>query len=175
MIELFFEPAFAQAAIPLRWLSFALVILFIKHSFAVSLNAIGKQHLFSLFTGISMIINVGLNLILIPRFAMMGAALATVISEFITVILAVLALRKIVFYDKAKINLIKLSIVATLTWIFMYFMKFQALHFLITLIPSACLYILLIYLFRIISKNDLGEVTAMLKRKILPATIRADE
>ncbi len=50
--------------------------------FFFTLNAIGKQHLNSLNTGLMLVTNIILNLILINRFGSLGASWALVLTEF---------------------------------------------------------------------------------------------
>ena len=51
------------------------------------LNAIGKQHLFTIVTATYAAANVALNLVLIPKYSFIGAGIATLISEIFLFIL----------------------------------------------------------------------------------------
>jgi O-antigen/teichoic acid export membrane protein len=50
--------------------------------FTTGCTIVRKTYFFAIATGIAAIMNTGLNILLIPRFEMMGAAIATVISYF---------------------------------------------------------------------------------------------
>jgi len=81
VIGLLFGPAYAEAAGPLRILSWSAVIVTLRGSYRHPLNAAGKQHLDFRAAVVSSILNVGLNILLIPKFGMMGAACATLIGD----------------------------------------------------------------------------------------------
>ena len=163
IIDLVFEPEFSEAAIPLQWLAIALGLIFIRHALAVILNSIGKQHLFSIFTGIGMFINVGLNLLLIPEYKVFGAALATVISELITTFISLLSVRRFVRFGFIYWNLIRLTIITIFFVICIIFLK--DLHFVLAGLISIIFYSILLYFFKIISKNDFTEIKNLFKRK----------
>ena len=86
IIDLFFAAEYVKAANALRWLGLAVFFIFIKYIFSTSLNAIGEQKKFAIIMGFSMIVNIVLNLVLIPKYDLAGAGLATVASEFCAVI-----------------------------------------------------------------------------------------
>ncbi len=92
IILLLFEVEYSPATIALRWLSIALGLIFIKYHFMITLNAIGKQRQFAKVAGIAMFVNVLFNLLLIPKYDLLGASLATIGSELMAVILGFLLL-----------------------------------------------------------------------------------
>ncbi len=94
IVGLLFAPEFAAAAVALRWMAIWLGLLFVKHLFAVTLNAVGRQRSFSLIAGLTMVINVLLNLLLIPAYDLMGAGVATVSAELLTTVIAFFVLRR---------------------------------------------------------------------------------
>ena len=80
---------FLPAAKTLRILSFALVLIWVNNMLNHALMAIGRQVMVLWVDIAGLTVNVGLNLILIPRFGFNGAAVSTVVTEF-TLFLAVL-------------------------------------------------------------------------------------
>ena len=66
---------------PLRILAFALPFIFVAPVFYNVLVVINRQRRLILIGAASLAVNVGLNLILIPRYSYNGAASATVVSE----------------------------------------------------------------------------------------------
>lgn len=77
---LYGEP-FAAAAQALVLQSAAVPFLFPASLFAGILTAIGQQRRYVLVTGASLVVNVGLDLALIPVWGFLGASLATVAAE----------------------------------------------------------------------------------------------
>jgi len=89
LIQLLFGSAYAGSAAPLRILVWSAVLVILRGSYRHALNAAGQQQ-FDFRCGVtSSFLNVGLNILLTPRFGMMGAACATVIGDFIWFVMAV--------------------------------------------------------------------------------------
>lgn len=72
---------FPQSAAALRILALAIVFMFVDNTFAAVLNAIDRQKLFAYVALSGLVINLTLNLVLIPRWGYLGAATATVATE----------------------------------------------------------------------------------------------
>ncbi len=70
-----------EVAIALRWLSGSGGLIFITTVILTMLRAADKRRVFSVLMGTTALLNIGLNLVLIPRFSHVGAAVAMVISE----------------------------------------------------------------------------------------------
>jgi O-antigen/teichoic acid export membrane protein len=58
------------------------------------LNMSGKQNICALLYAVTLAVNVGLNLVLIPRFGLMGAAFSTAFSMLLEAILLSTAVHK---------------------------------------------------------------------------------
>ena len=72
---------FPQSEPSLRILAFAIVFLFCSSAFYAMLNAINRQHLNAWATGLAAAINIGLNLVFIPRYGYLAASTTTVLTE----------------------------------------------------------------------------------------------
>jgi O-antigen/teichoic acid export membrane protein len=72
---------FLQSTLPLKILALALIGAFVYAPFVNMAIALRKQRQIVFSTGVAVIVNVGLNLILIPRYTYVGAAIATLVSE----------------------------------------------------------------------------------------------
>lgn len=81
MIPFVFGVDFLPGAAALRILIFASAVDFFSVFFAGFLIAWDRQNRLTVLQGIAIVVNVILNLILIPRFGFIGAAAATVISR----------------------------------------------------------------------------------------------
>ena len=57
------------------------VVLFVNNAFIGALNSMDRQVLFTYAAGISVVVNVALNVVLIPFYGYDGAAWATVLTE----------------------------------------------------------------------------------------------
>lgn len=65
----------------LRWLSVPGGLIFLTSVVLTVLRAADKRKAFSVLMGTTALLNIGLNLMLIPRFSHVGAAIAMVVSE----------------------------------------------------------------------------------------------
>ncbi len=79
MLFLFGE-AFLPAAGAFSWLMWAGVFAFLGSICGPALNAAGMQRYLMIYSGVGMAVNVILNLLLIPRFGIVGAAVASLNS-----------------------------------------------------------------------------------------------
>ena len=71
----------AKVATALQWLSASGGLIFFTTVVLTVLRAADKRRAFSMLMGTTALLNIGLNVILIPRFSHVGAAVAMVISE----------------------------------------------------------------------------------------------
>ncbi|HKF78776.1 MAG TPA: flippase [Candidatus Dormibacteraeota bacterium] len=72
---------FPESIPSLRILALAIVFLFANSAFTAMLYAIDRQDLFAWATGIAVVVNVGLNLLLIPAYGYLAASAVTVVTE----------------------------------------------------------------------------------------------
>lgn len=87
IILLLYGPDYFNSVIVFKILIFALMMVFVSHIFAILLQAIDKQRTCAYLSGICVLVNITFNLLLIPRLGYIGAAITTVITEMIFLIL----------------------------------------------------------------------------------------
>ena len=73
----------------LQWLSWAGGLIFVTTAVLAVLRATDKRRAFSVLMGTTAILNIGLNLFLIPRFSHIGAAIAMVMSEVYLIVFGI--------------------------------------------------------------------------------------
>ncbi len=81
IIGLLFGPAYLPAVVVAQVLSWSAVLVVLRGTFRQSLNASGHQRMDLACALTAVSLNVGLNLVLIPRHGIAGAAAAAVVSE----------------------------------------------------------------------------------------------
>ncbi len=81
IIYLLFGADYANAVPPLRILSWAAALAILRGTYKHGLNAAGKQHLDLRCASLATALNVSLNLVLIPSYGIVGAAIATALAE----------------------------------------------------------------------------------------------
>lgn len=94
IVRVLFGEAFAASALPLRILVWAMTLMFMYMPLAHALNATGREWYWIMVLFINTLINVGLNLVLIPAYSYMGAAASTVFCELMGLILVALLVHR---------------------------------------------------------------------------------
>jgi O-antigen/teichoic acid export membrane protein len=98
---------FLGAATSMRLLGLACYFSFLNTALGFAAVACNRHHRMIIVSAAGLILNVGLNLALIPRFGINGAATATLISEFV----ALIGVRIVFARDVGtKISLVKISL-----------------------------------------------------------------
>ncbi|WP_048197393.1 flippase [Methanocaldococcus sp. FS406-22] len=114
IINLFFNPQYLSAAPAIRILSLGTVFLTLNNIGFTVLNGIGKPHLSTKILYGGAIFNLVFNILLIPKFGIVGASLTTIFSYLIMWILQAWYLSRFLNYS----FLIKKWILAVLVGIF---------------------------------------------------------
>lgn len=90
VFDMLFGPAYRQANTALQILVWSAVLVILRGSYRQAFMACGRQTLDLRCAGISVAFNLGLNVLLIPPYGIVGAAAATVIGDSIWLTLAAL-------------------------------------------------------------------------------------
>jgi O-antigen/teichoic acid export membrane protein len=161
IIIILYGEQFYPSIIVLQILAWDVLLIFSYGPLGGLLVSIDKQNRMVLLVGITAFINVILNLILIPRFSYVGAAVATIITETVLFGLYVYFLSKH-FYALPFHRIVIRPIVASLVMgIFIYFCAFVNLILLVMLATS--LYFVILYLIKGFSKEDISLLRQVLK------------
>ena len=163
LIGLLFSPEFYQAYIPLRWLSIALLMIYIRMALSVTYNTSGNQHRFGIIFGTSVLINILLNLLLIPKYEALGASIALIISESSLILFSLPFALKHVSFSWGKVFFPKIFIITILISLFLYFV--QELNIVIIILGLIIIYIALIIMLRVFSRSELKKYIEIFKRK----------
>ncbi|NCF75128.1 MAG: oligosaccharide flippase family protein [Xanthomonadaceae bacterium] len=150
---------FLNSILPLQLLMVALVFVFLYFPIGSLLNASNRQKRNTANMGIAMVVNVILNLILIPKINLAGAAIASVISQFLMLCLGMYYARQVVPYDKRLLStkFIQNIITAFIMALGIIFLK-QYINWIFIIPLSAIFYFGFLYLIKGFSKNDVKEI-----------------
>lgn len=96
VIGLLFGPSYGDAAPVLQVLSWSAMLVVLRVTLRQALAASGHQRLDLVCAASATSVNVGLNLLLIPLFGILGAAVATLLSELLWVSAAIAASARII-------------------------------------------------------------------------------
>jgi O-antigen/teichoic acid export membrane protein len=101
IIGFLFGDEYANSVLPLQILSWSAVFVILRGTYRQSLNAAGRQDLDLRCAGVAVALNVSLNVLLIPRFGIVGAAATTVASELLWLSMAMYYF----YYRVARVSL----------------------------------------------------------------------
>jgi O-antigen/teichoic acid export membrane protein len=94
IVLLIYKSAFTPSIIILQILIWAIPITFLNYIFGTILPAMNRQNVLLKVTFLSMIFNIALNLVLIPTYSYVGAAVVTVTTELFIFILCLFILSR---------------------------------------------------------------------------------
>lgn len=147
-------------------LIFAAGIIFISNLVSTNITAIHRQRINMWFGLVNVVLNISLNLLLIPRWSYIGASVATVATEGLGCSLAFLftiKYFKIPVFSKSYLNFIKLLLAASVMALIVFYL--QATH-LIVLIPVAAIcYTMALFLFGWFDRTDIDLFKQVLRLK----------
>lgn len=158
-----YSSEFSNSIIALQILSGSLVFVFVNYLMGYLLNAIDKQKLFTYSITATAVLNVVLNLILIPKYSYIGASFATLISEIVSFFI----LYYFTCMNKFGINLAKVlakPLIANIAMIG-FIAYFKNLHLLLVVGISAAIYFTFMLLIKGIGKEKFNLLRPSIPKK----------
>ncbi len=154
IIFLVYSGTFVQSVIVLQMLVWAVTIGFFTQFFGVFLQSINRQNLYAVLIFMAVLLNVILNLILIPRFGHVGASMAVIITEIASFIVLYYSIIKSNF----RIKLFRLSLPALVAGMFMgiFLYVFQNLNLFFLIFAGAVVFFIVLILVGGIRKEDIN-------------------
>jgi O-antigen/teichoic acid export membrane protein len=151
IINLFWGTEYISGAIALRLLAIGYFFFSLSSISNNILASLGKSKiiLYNLFA--VSIINLGMNLLLIPNYGIVGAAFATMTSLSLW---AILILLEVYYFTKINPFRRKIINVGISAGIFFLFLSYVDLPFIWSILLSLVLYVVLLFLTRAWDKND---------------------
>lgn len=154
IILLIYNSGFSGAIIALQVLIFVVPVIFITSLFGNLLGAINRQRFVTIVAGINAIVNVALNLLLIPQFGYVGAGIATVITESIGFILMFTYISKYFLKISITQNLLKTTFGGLLVALLIYYLKVDV-NWILAGIVGVFAYMAVIIILKIITREDI--------------------
>jgi O-antigen/teichoic acid export membrane protein len=155
---------FAPSTIALQILVWSEVFIFLNVVFGNLLNSTNKQIVITKQTILAALLNIALNLVLIPRYSYVGASIATVSTElFAFFFLLYFVSRQGYKLPKSMIvSLFKVIIACLIMYLFLEIFYWVQLPLLIVL--AAAIYLVVVYLLGILDKQDHHLMKQLLNR-----------
>lgn len=164
-----YTKVFSASIIPLQILIISLLFVFLNYPAGYLLFAADRIRRNTIHVGIVMVINIILNLILIPRFTFIGAAIASSCSSVLLVILNMAVARQIIAFRLRAVFLVagKSLFAAGSMAIGLWLLKEQL--GVLTLIPFAVVwYFVALFLVKGFTISDGVSMYRMVMRKVSP-------
>jgi O-antigen/teichoic acid export membrane protein len=113
------------------------------------------------------IVNIAINLVLIPKFSYVGASAAILITEFIALaILFFLADRELYVLKKAELANIVLKIVGASAIMGLFVAYLQNLNLILVIVSASILYFGTLYIVKGIEKEDIALLKTIIQSNI---------
>ena len=162
IIIFIFKGEFINSVAALQILIWALLFMFINYIAGYLLNSIEKQKLFTISVGITAVVNIILNFILIPLYSYIGASIATVISEILTFTM----LYYFTSQNNYRLNFLKLIIKPFFAVVIMSFfiIYFNNLHILLLVPLSIIIYFTLLFIFKALTKEEIDLIISLITK-----------
>ena len=146
----------------LKILSFDIVLKFLYLCLWFVLISANQQNKLAIYAGGGALLNIILNLILIPQFSLVGAAFTTIVTEtYILFMYLYLASRNNLKIPLKNIFL-KPLIACSVMGIFIYY--FEYLNIILLIAISAIIYFIMLFILRNFSEEDKNLIKKLIKR-----------
>jgi O-antigen/teichoic acid export membrane protein len=151
-----FGVAFAKSIIALQILIWTVVLTFAGAAFVKLLESTNRQRIITKISLICVVVNVLLNLLLIPKFSYVGSSFATVVTELVlvgSIIVLTYRLNCGIPLSIIKDYLLRILFSSLIMSIFVLY--FQNLHLILIIISAGFVYFVTLYLVRGIDNEDM--------------------
>jgi len=157
---------YSASILVLRILICAMIFIFLNYPLGSVLNACDRQKYNTVNIGIAMVFNVILNLVLIPHYSYLGAAIAALSSYCLLTLLGIYWVSKTIIYNKRYVlsAVLKSILASFLMGIIIFYFKTKI--FWVIWIPlGGLIYFVTIYLIGGLKKEDIISIFYSLKKK----------
>jgi O-antigen/teichoic acid export membrane protein len=162
LILLVYGYGFTNAVIVLQILIFVIPLIFINTLLGNLLGASNRQRFLTIVAFSNVILNIGLNILLIPKYGYIGASIAYILTESLGFILMFTYISRYLFNIQIKNIIIKTALSGVLVTIMLYYLKMH-LNWIVVCILGFLIYFLVIYRLNIINKHDFELLKQIIK------------
>ncbi len=175
IVQMFYGRAYAGAVAPLVVLPWVLIPIFLDFPIGSLLNATRRSELKTIAMGMTMVLNVALNFVLVPRFGPVGAAYSGVASFWMLFFLGVWFARKDLPEHKWFIPFFVRGLAsAVVIWGLLHFVAAK-FPFIAQLIFAAACSLVVLFVARLCLVEDILTVWGFFRRKASPPPDAVEE
>lgn len=165
IILLFFGSSYEGAAAALKILIWASIFLFLSSQYKHIFTILHKQHLYTYLVIFALIVNAGLDLILIPLFSYIGACFATLITEILLYVAGCYLLRRLGVSITLITHAVKPVLGGFITGAILYLVRdIPYLLLGLVIIVDFGLYFALLFSFGTFSQGEIDRMLRLVKR-----------
>lgn len=155
IILFFYGADYLAAVLPLQILMLGLFFVFLNFPLGALMNGCDRQVVNTILVGITMILNVALNIYLIPRYSFSGASAAFFISHGFLFIAGMLVSRRITGWRRwAFVSTLAKTLCASAVMSLSVLLLIKQIHFLAVIPIGALIYFLVILCLRTITRDE---------------------
>lgn len=164
IILLIFGTQYTPSVVALQILIWSSVIIFLSGAFTILVQTSNKQMVVTQITAVNVVLNVVLNLILIPHFSYIAASVVTVVTELSAFLLGLRVVSNMGYglTRKDLSYLIKAVLASAVMALFILY--FNNMNLFILILLGTALYFAVMYLIRGFDKEDISIVKNILNR-----------
>jgi len=159
---------YLKSILPFQIMISSIIVIFLNFPIGSFLNATNNQKINTINMAITVLVNVGLNLILVQQLQYVGSAIATALSEFLLFTLGLRKVSQLINFSKkflVRSFLGAIAVSGTLAAVIYFTVRDQSLY--IILPAYIILYLAGLYLLKIFRKEDLQTVMhALISKKL---------
>lgn len=147
-----YKEGFSESILALRVLIWTVPLIFLTYLLGTVIASINKQPIALKINIFSMLLNIGLNLILIPKYSLIGASVATVLTYVLSVILCLYSVSRYLCKVHPQ-NFASKILIANLIMA-LFILSFIKMNLLLIVSLSIVLYFGVLFLLGVINKAD---------------------
>jgi len=153
IILFIYKSGFTHSIIALQILIWTIPIIFLTYMFGTMLASVNKQFLALKINFLCMMLNIVINLMLIPRYSYVGASIATVITTLLSFILSFRFLSKFIYKIQVHKYILKPIMASTIMGLFIF--SFTGMNIILLVCYSIVIYFGVLILLKTFSKKDI--------------------
>jgi O-antigen/teichoic acid export membrane protein len=164
LILLIYGSGYIPAIFALQILIWTIPLLFINGLSGYLLSAVNRQMTLTKIVFVGMVLNIILNLILIPKFSFIGSSFATVVTELSLFLLFIYSLIKTGYTDKKSLTKDLPKIIASNMTMALSIILLKDSNLLLIIPFASIVYFVAIYLFKALDEIDISLIRSILNK-----------
>lgn len=161
IITLIYGSSYLNGAAPFRWLLATTAIVFAAVVFTNGMIAFERQKFFLGLVSLAAAVNLALNYLLVPRFAMMGAGFTATLAQAIVLAGGVYALRAHI--DLKHLGVLTFKILLAAAFMAFTMLSLRALNAGVAITSGVTVYIISLIILGVLRRHDWNQLVELLR------------